>query len=194
MEYLSNSADNVKCSRIKTDSTGQNVNAIWYISSGSENMEQITESSNYGITWGTPLASIENFQEKLELPVGPVIDTGLSKKYAYGVWFDGAGNDYLAQYSDKVILRDGMYLEVFWKSYSTINILKNKYLNGIYWNAVTGAVSYRVYENSRSNLIYEGTNLQYFDQHMFIKQEKAYLITWLDREFVESNPAQIVIP
>ena len=89
---------------------------------------------------------------------------------------------------------DGIYLEDHYRCSDVNDLLKGHYVNGIYWDAVGGAQSYRVYEDLMSNLVYEGTDLKYLHQHMFLKQEKTYLVTWLDSELVESDPSQITIP
>ncbi len=188
---LSNNGDNAQFAHISVDSLGENVFVIWYIEQAGNKVVQIASSSDYGATWINPVAINPQVNEKIGAPVGPTINTALSKKYEFVVMFNPL---VIGLNSNAVVLASGIYLEDNYAASSKNDLLKKQYVNGIYWGAVGGAQSYRVYEGSMGNKVYDGTALQYFDQQIFLKREKTYLITWLDSEFVESNPSQIVIP
>ena len=159
----------------------------------SNTIVQTAQSSDYGVTWINATAKIDSSLDQTELPAGPAIDTNLTKKYSYGVEFNLDNSNTVMQTASEVILTDGTYLNVYYKIYAKKILFQSSYVTGIYWNVVTGAVSYRVYLNTMSNLVYEGTDLEYFDQSVYLKDPKTYLVTWLDSESVESNPSQIII-
>ncbi|NGX34441.1 MAG: hypothetical protein K1060chlam1_00794 [Candidatus Anoxychlamydiales bacterium] len=189
---LSNNSEHACFSHLSSDSTGQNVYVIWCIMQGINNrIVEAASSSDYGVTWINPTALNYQVDDNIELPAGPTINTTLSKKYAYVATFNPL---VISQKANAIVLVDGIYLENNYTYSNKGDLLKGQYVNSIYWDLVVGAVSYKVYLDSMGTLVYEGTDLQYFDQHMFLKDEKTYLVTWLDSESVESDPSQIVIP
>lgn len=195
---LSNNADTADFPHINTDSTGQNIYSIWCVKKRCVENElkpivQAASSSDYGVTWINPIAEVANFTNEVGLPAGPQIDTILTKKYSYGVIFNQDNSNTVMQSANEVVLTEGIYLNVYYKMYSKYVIFQNNYVDEIYWNYVPGAVSYRVYLNNLSKLVYEGKDLEYFHQRLFLKDPKTYLVTWLDSESVESNPSQITI-
>ena len=57
---------------------------------------------------------------------------------------------------------------------------------------MTNTIKYKVYLNSTSNLIYKGTNLQYFQHET--TSPYIYYITWINDLGEKSTPIVIQIP
>lgn len=192
---LSNDGDNAYYPHISMASNGRDVYATWYIWDLilEKTIVQATQSTDFGSNWINPTVSAQSIPENVDLPPGPVIDTDLTKKYSYGVWFNTSAQDFVVQTADKVVLEASDYFTVNYRSYTPRNILENQFVNRIYWNSVVGAVSYRVYIDNMDNLVYDGADLNYSHSNQFLKEEKTYFITWVDSSFVESDPSQITI-
>lgn len=80
-------------------------------------------------------------------------------------------------------------------SKQTRNVYKKDIVNEIYWEALKEAKLYKIYTDpALSNIIYQGTDLKFYDYGIKKGDKKAYYIVWIDENGKQSPPVVISVP